>query len=591
MANPVHINVGSMGILRKPKEKNVHVESDEELLLQYEKSFKTTSKIELTISCKNLYNTHIIRGTSDPFCVVSVKRPWQSRYVEIDRTEIIENSLNPQWFKKIVLDYSFEAIQHVEFEIRDMILDEHSFLGRYTTTLGALVSSHGRQVVGKIPIAKIGGEIIRNNSEIVIVTEEDSQCKQVIEIQFAAENLPKRKWFRSNDPFLVISRINEDDTYSVVTRTKVAKSSQNPEWKPLKIRVGALCHDDFDKKIKIECFSDRGNGHYKLIGACITSINELNEISQEEASLTLINEEKQKSDANYVNSGTLKVLKNSMAEEISFLDYIQGGVQMHFAVAIDFTSSNGVHTDTKSLHYLSEEEMNNYELALRGVGETLQHYDSDQLFPAFGFGAKLPCGTVSFQFPLNNNPEHPYCSGVDEILENYKAQLNAVELHEPTNFAPVINDTIEIAKKFQDGKHYFVLLIVTDGIISDMTLTKAAIIEASKLPISIIIVGVGDADFNEMKELDADDEKLNVDGRFAERDIVQFVPMNKFLTEDAPNDKPQTDLAEEVLAEIPEQFTSYMKSRGFEPQEASSLQQKRGYTLERDDTQESQGED
>lgn len=237
-------------------------------------------------------------------------------------------------------------------------------------------------------ISKIGGKIIRDKSEIIIVTEEVSTCKQVLEIQFGCENLPKRKLFRNNDPFLVISRMNEDGTYSVVTRTEDAESSQNPEWKPLKIRLAALCHGDFDRKIKIECFSDRGNGYHKLIGACFTTINELNVISQEETSLTLIHEEKQKSDPNYVNSGTLYVIKNSMAQEITFLDYIQGGTQMHFAVAIDFTSSNGKHTDSDSLHYLCDEKMNNYELALRGVGETLQHYDSDQLFPAFGMFLK-----------------------------------------------------------------------------------------------------------------------------------------------------------------------------------------------------------
>lgn len=72
-------------------------------------------------------------------------------------------------------------------------------------------------------------------------------------------------------------------------------------------------------------------------------------------------------------------------------------------------------------------------------------------------------GQVSFQFPLNDNPSHPYCSGVDEILIHYRAQLQAVELYGPTNFAPVINNTISIAKQYQDGKHYFVLLILTDG--------------------------------------------------------------------------------------------------------------------------------
>lgn len=183
-----------------------------------------------------------------------------------------------------------------------------------------------------------------------------------------------------------------------------------------------------------------------------------------------------------------------------------------------------------------------------------------------GFGAKLPpSGHVSFQFPLNENAAHPYCSSVDEILRHYRHQLNKVQLYGPTNFAPVINNTISIAKEYPDGKHYFILLIITDGAISDMHLTKSAIIDASTLPISIIIVGVGDADFEAMNELDSDDVKLSVDDRHAERDIVQFVPLNHFLSTSEPGIKSQADLAEEVLAEIPEQLTSFMKSRGMKP--------------------------
>ncbi len=38
---------------------------------------------------------------------------------------------------------------------------------------------------------------------------------------------------------------------------------------------------------------------------------------------------------------------------------------------------------------------------------------------------------------------------------------------------------------------------------------------------SIIIVGVGQADFDAMDELDSDDVRLSSMGRFADRDIVQ----------------------------------------------------------------------
>ena len=75
------------------------------------------------------------------------------------------------------------------------------------------------------------------------------------------------------------------------------------------------------------------------------------------------------------------------------------------------------------------------------------------------------------------------------------------------------------------------LLIITDGVISDMVDTMRAIVYASTLPFSIIIVGVGSADFSAMDALDCDSGLLrDQDGRVAQRDIVQFVPFRKFET-------------------------------------------------------------
>lgn len=54
-----------------------------------------------------------------------------------------------------------------------------------------------------------------------------------------------------------------------------------------------------------------------------------------------------------------------------------------------------------------------------------------------------------------------------------------------------------------------------------MEKTKEAIVNASTLPLSIIIVGVGNADFEAMRELDGDSVKLSYCNRFAQRDIVQ----------------------------------------------------------------------
>ena len=47
---------------------------------------------------------------------------------------------------------------------------------------------------------------------------------------------------------------------------------------------------------------------------------------------------------------------------------------------------------------------------------------------------------------------------------------------------------------------YQVLLILTDGVIHDMDLTKKLIVSCSHFPCSIIIVGVGHADFEQMDD-------------------------------------------------------------------------------------------
>ena len=55
---------------------------------------------------------------------------------------------------------------------------------------------------------------------------------------------------------------------------------------------------------------------------------------------------------------------------------------------------------------------------------------------------------------------------------------------------------------------YQILLLLTDGQIMDMPATKSALVDLSGLPCSIIIVGVGNADFSSMDELDGDDGPL-----------------------------------------------------------------------------------
>lgn len=333
-----------------------------------------TSQIEMTLSCMNLLNTDVL-SKSDPYCIVQMKEPWQDRYYEVGRTERIDDNLNPEWVKKFIVNYNFETVQKMRFEVWDVDPNGNDFLGEYETTLADIVSYSGRQFRGKLK-----HNTARDAGQIVIVTEEVSACKQSVQMQLQARHLEKQCWFVRNDPFLVVSRSNEDGSFSVVLKTETVRSTQSPRWTPIAITARTLCNGDHDRSVKIDCYDNRSDGDHKLIGTCHTSLRILSKGPGEENKYPL----RKKKQGSKEHSGILELLSISVTEQITFLDYIRGGTQMHFAVAIDFTASNGVSSDPQSLHFLSAQRPNSYEIALKSVGEIIQHYDSSKMFPAFG---------------------------------------------------------------------------------------------------------------------------------------------------------------------------------------------------------------
>lgn len=247
---------------------------------------------------------------------------------------------------------------------------------------------------------------------------------------------------------------------------------------------------------------------------------------------------------------------------------------MNLTIGVDFTASNGPPTDPGSLHFFNPHEPNEYMRAISAVGNVLQDYDTDKMFPALGFGAGIPPhNQVSFEFPLNFNFGNPFCAGIQGVLDTYISCLQQIQLYGPTNVAPIINHVARFAQAAQQVEadmgagSYFILLLLTDGVLSDMDHVRDALVAASGLPMSLIIVGVGQADFSDMNNLDGDDGVLkSTSGIPVKRDIVQFVPFRQFKMGHP------AELASHVLAEIPTQVTSYFRMRGLPPRSQAPLQ-------------------
>ncbi|KAJ3676196.1 hypothetical protein LUZ60_003608 [Juncus effusus] len=521
--------------------------------------------LELSLSASKLQDMDVF-SKSDPMAVLYIKKQ-DGKLEEIGRTEVILNSLNPSWITKICINYQFEMVQNLVFRILDvdtkyhstavksLKLNEQDFLGEASCALSEIVTKQNRSY--SLRLQK--GPGTNHFGSLTIHAEETVASRQAIELIFRCIHLENKDTFSKSDPFLRISRTVESGALIPICKTEVINDNLNPVWKPV-----TLTTQQFNSKenpLVIECFDFEGDGKHETLGRIDTSIAELEKLNRERTGINFYK----------MHHGHKKALKGQLfvdnfieKTQYSFLDYISGGFELNFMVAIDFTGSNGDPRMPQSLHYIDPAgRLNSYQQAIIGVGEVLQFYDTDKKFPAWGFGGRVPDGSVSHCFNLNLLPMDCEVVGIEGIMGAYSTALHSVSLAGPTLFGPVITRASEIAAQslsYSQNK-YFVLLIITDGVINDLKETKDAIVKASDLPLSILIVGVGPADFKEMEILDADGGKRleSSTGRVATRDIVQFVPMRDFIG--GP-----VSIVQALLEELPGQFLSYVRSRDIKPQ-------------------------
>jgi len=330
--------------------------------------------------------------------------------------------------------------------------------------------------------------------------------------------------------------------------------------------MGALCNADQDRPLRIEIYDHEKSGKHVFMGQVDTSVNAM--MRSNGAAMNVVEPEmKKKKGDKYVNSGTLAATACSVEHHPTFVDYIRGGLDLSLVLAIDYTGSNGDPNLPDSLHHVVKGgRLNPYENVINIAGNVLEQYDTDKKFPVYGFGARVRDPStgewtpVQHCFPVYGGGME--AAGVEGLLNAYRDCCKAVMFSGPTLFAPLIGAAHYIANQnncSQVHQKYTVLVIVTDGVINDMDVTMAQLIEASTQPLSIVIIGVGNADFSDMRQLDSDDKLLRQNGKVAARDIVQFINYNETIA------KGPGVLAQQILGEIPTQVLSFMEMKGIVP--------------------------
>jgi len=239
-----------------------------------------------------------------------------------------------------------------------------------------------------------------------------------------------------------------------------------------------------------------------------------------------------------------------------FSDYVRAGtLNIDFCVGIDFTSSNGDPRIPGTQHYSRDGMMNDYEEAIAALGSTIEKYSSSQEYPVWGFGAKYG-GTVRHIFQCGGSPT---ANGTQGVLDAYRTVFETdLIMSGPTVINSVLRQAAARSKKFYNAPlsktnmGYCVLLVLTDGIVNDLQSTQELVRSYRELqiPLSVIVVGIGRADFTEFHKWNH--APLDIRGRF------QFVEFREHQFD------PDT-LARKALLNIPHEIVDYFLSRNILP--------------------------
>jgi len=228
---------------------------------------------------------------------------------------------------------------------------------------------------------------------------------------------------------------------------------------------------------------------------------------------------------------------------------------LDLSIAIDFTGSNGSPNYENSLHYIKNGFINNYEKAIRENIKIISMYNKQDKYNVYGFGAKVN-GIFKNIFTINRTDD-PSIIGIENIISKYKETVNDVVFSGGTYFAPVIKEFKRRAEQNNNNYNfnYNISIIISDGYLQDIDETIDSIVEASILPISFIIIGVGDNANSDMKILNGENGKLiSSKGVILNKDIIQYVHFNDYAND-------LTKLTEAVLKYIPDQISNYYKDK------------------------------
>ena len=245
--------------------------------------------------------------------------------------------------------------------------------------------------------------------------------------------------------------------------------------------------------------------------------------------------------------GKLEVRSCSARRYFTFFDLIfRNKLNIVPIVGVDFSLANLTFNEAQyCIHTLKPGAPNDYVDSLRCFSNAYNSYSRFSL--PYGFGARTHVRSEGQDacdlFSMSGDYQDPFVGDSAELIACYQGTIKSVRLALPVNYHKVIRFVCDLAQMefgtacdVTDIKNYYVLVLLMAGVIDDLEQSLNEILRARDIPISVVIVKIGNAEETDQKVLLSKASQVFTKCERTFIDLLEFekfkVPMSSCIEED-----------------------------------------------------------
>ncbi|CAI4227712.1 unnamed protein product [Auanema sp. JU1783] len=471
----------------------------------------------INLVVRNVKLSQEVVGTRASFSVVCGTNKY---FTEISQSETVLNETNVYFRHVCQVPYRFDRSNSVLIKIYAVRADGlfAGEIGRCSFDLASLMMNKCRL---NFPQNGIDAEV--NLLDV-------DKYSNGIQLQFHGEHIHSPNSLPLASYYYLVLHFPSRDV--LLYKSEIIKLEKDPKWKAFVV-PSHLMEVFPTATLRVYCYNYNINSEDSIIGMFETTVSRLLQGIGPINTYMLINTSGERIDEKTCFQLSLFNLRKLP----SFFDAVNQGMHVPITLGVDMTASNGNPNNTDSLHYIHPHTSHYptpYEMALNYVVPSVTKHQANRNIGVVGFGAYIPPNhSFSQCFNLSGNSATANVDGLQGVLEAYSQARLVVQPFAPTEYADVIYHVAKFAKAESKRRLglYFVLVVFTNGGITNSRRTIDAIVDSAPHPMSIVFVTLGKEHFPEIEKLESASLKHS-DGRLLCRSIVSVVPASDLQNND-----------------------------------------------------------